>query len=459
MGVVGEQEAAVFLEQLHSWRAHCPPCPFCSPFLQHPLSSSCLHLPAPLRTLSAVIILSCMADTLATAAQQQVERLLNRQAKRQARATGVQQPVVPPRLGPVPSLVPGLPGARQLPQIGACGAAAVANQDEAADEAAGEQQQAADGSAAAGAMLPPPPPPPQQQQVQQQAQQQAEGSQDWEDAWAGQADDEEWEEVPAGSPSAPRTTEDGEQETGGTEGLTIVLNRDGSEAAEGSQGGKAGVSGSSARRRGVTKADRERAQLVHRSHLLCLLARAQALDAAASDPLLQAQLLSLVPQGPAAKLHEGAAGGSTATAVGAGGCSLAGLHQQVQWFKTTFKLLPPTASSSSSQGTPDPVLAALLAPSGPQAWLQQLGEALEQRAGAAEQLIGLFAALLRGQGALVRTVRVLEPSSLRPTGKQGDGKAGLQGRALGTREWGILGIRNCVAPRRLQGCSCRWFAA
>lgn len=364
-----------------------------------------------------------MADTLATAAQQQVERLLNRQAKRQARATGVQQPVVPPRLGPAPSVVPGLPGARQLPQIGACGAAAAANQDEAADEAAGEQQQAADGPAAAGAMPPPPPPP---QQPQQQAQQQAEGSQEWEDAWAGQAGDEEWEEVPAGSPSAPGTTDDGEQETGGTEGLTIVLNRDGSEAAEGSQRGKAGASGSSARRRGVTKADRERAQLVHRSHLLCLLARAQALDAAASDPLLQARLLSLVPQGPAAKLHEGAAGSSTATAVGAGGCSLAGLHQQVQWFKSTFKLLPPTASSSSSQGTPDPVLAALLAPNGPQAWLQQLGGALEQRTGTAEQLVGLFAALLRGQGALVRTVRVLEPSSLRPTGKQGTAMLGCR---------------------------------
>lgn len=43
------------------------------------------------------------------------------------------------------------------------------------------------------------------------------------------------------------------------------------------------------RKPGVTKRDKEIAQAVHRSHLLCLLARMLLLDSAAADPLLQAR--------------------------------------------------------------------------------------------------------------------------------------------------------------------------
>lgn len=42
-----------------------------------------------------------------------------------------------------------------------------------------------------------------------------------------------------------------------------------------------------ARRKGITKEEREMARLLHRTHMLCLLSRGLLFDQAANDPLLQ----------------------------------------------------------------------------------------------------------------------------------------------------------------------------
>ena len=44
---------------------------------------------------------------------------------------------------------------------------------------------------------------------------------------------------------------------------------------------------SKARRKGITKQQREMACLLHRTHMLCLLSQGLLYDQAASDPLLQ----------------------------------------------------------------------------------------------------------------------------------------------------------------------------
>jgi hypothetical protein len=229
-----------------------------------------------------------------------------------------------------------------------------------------------------------------------------EGEEDWEDAWE-EEDGEEGEEGALGGGSGSVTAGAGSPAAAA---LTITL--DGQEAARKSRrpgrGGGAGAGG-------VLKVDRLRARVVHRSHLLCLLGRGLALEAAARDPLLQAQLLSLVQPGPAAKLHEGQAGAGGATPA----VSLRGVRQQLSWLRQAFRLLP--AGGGAAGPAPDPVLAACLATGGVAAVAAQLRDAVQARRCGGEQLAALFAALLRAQGAAVRLVCALHASPLRPTGK------------------------------------------
>ncbi|KAM7278405.1 hypothetical protein ACFE04_005539 [Oxalis oulophora] len=55
-------------------------------------------------------------------------------------------------------------------------------------------------------------------------------------------------------------------------------------------------SGSQKKVRRATVEDKEVAELVHKAHLLCLLSRGRLIDKACDDPLIQASLLSLLPQ-------------------------------------------------------------------------------------------------------------------------------------------------------------------
>ena len=359
----------------------------------------------------------CPAETLAAASGQNLERLFKRQARRQGKGAPVS--VLQPALAA--GRVAGLPAQRQQQQVGACGAAAVTDLD--------AEEQAGGGTAAEGKEDEEPT---QQQQLEQQQGQQEQGSEeeeeDWEDAWAELEGSEEGAGTAAGGEEEGEGDDEEEQEEEG--GLTITLQRDGSEEGTAGGKGKGKPRGGSAaaggvKRRGVNKADREQAQMVHRSHLLCLLGRGLMHDAAASDPLLQAQLLSLLPDAAAAWLHHNSGDG---TGGGGSGCSMAGLRAQLKWFRSVFKLQPGSLQQqqqqqkqqedkASANRTSDPVLAALLSTRGLQGLVGELQEAVQQRSGTCEQLVTLFAALLRAQGATVRSVRALDPSSLKPTGK------------------------------------------
>jgi xeroderma pigmentosum group C-complementing protein len=232
---------------------------------------------------------------------------------------------------------------------------------------------------------------------QAQAQQDWSDEEQWEDAWGEEGGEEEEEEEEEGDAAAGDRTE------GNTEGLTICLDSEHGQAKPSRRPTQPG----GPRRLGVTKVDRLRAQLLHRTHLLCLLARGRQLDAAAGDPLLQAQLVSLLEPGPEAKLYEGEVLSTAAV-------SLRGVRQQLSWLHRTFKLRPLPGG-----GGEDPVAAAFLQATGLPRAVQQLREAVEQRRCGGEQLVAVFAALLRAQGASVRLVCALHASPLRPTGECG----------------------------------------
>ncbi|PSC69590.1 DNA repair complementing XP-C cells-like protein [Micractinium conductrix] len=262
----------------------------------------------------------------------------------------------------------------------------------------------------------------QQQQQQQHVSVQDGDDEDWEDAWQDEEGEEEWEDAGVGGAAGATTASaagDSEEDDGEGGGLTITFDKGDTAGDRGKRRRPASSGGEGGARRGVTKADRERAALVHRSHLLCLLARGQLFDGAASDPLLQAQLLSLVPPGPAAKLQIGgtaaAADGSSSSSSSAA-CSLQGLHQQLAWFRRHFKLAALGCGAAAPSGQGDLVTAALHGTRGLEGAGAALQAAVERRVAAgAEEYAALFAALLRAQGAAVRLMVALSPSSLRPT--------------------------------------------
>lgn len=84
-------------------------------------------------------------------------------------------------------------------------------------------------------------------------------------------------------------------------------------------------------RKGITREERLYAQLLHRSHLVCLLARGLAHDAASSNEALQAMLLSLLdPQ----LLDQAAA------AAGGAADSMETLRVLLEWFVAQFRANP-----------------------------------------------------------------------------------------------------------------------
>lgn len=162
--------------------------------------------------------------------------------------------------------------------------------------------------------------------------------------------------------------------------------------------------GSGQKRRSFTKADREAARLVHRSHLLCLLGRGLLYDQAADDALLQAAAVSLVPPDLATQL----AAEFEATSLVDN--ALNTLNSVLEWYRAEFKLakvLKPTGSSNDIE-------AALAAAKGVVAVTERLLEVVHQRQGSSEELAAVFAAVLRAQGCITRTIRLFEPSALSP---------------------------------------------
>ncbi|GIL45587.1 hypothetical protein Vafri_2789 [Volvox africanus] len=151
----------------------------------------------------------------------------------------------------------------------------------------------------------------------------------------------------------------------------------------------------------ITKREREAATAVHRSHVLCLLARVLLLDWAAEQPVVQATALSLMS--PAAALVNQSAEEAQR--------AINGMLPLVTWFRSTFAVLPPDlvwgqehrreGRRGSSLRVEDELD-------------EQLLRTARSQAGTVECLVALFVALVRAQGGSARVVRLLDTVPLAP---------------------------------------------
>jgi hypothetical protein len=144
----------------------------------------------------------------------------------------------------------------------------------------------------------------------------------------------------------------------------------------------------------VTKKERELAQLIHRTHLLCLLGRGMFLDKVANDPLIQASVSSLLPQH---LIFSSNIEGSPSDENRA--CAL--LH----WFHCEFN------RSNKPRSNLD-AINEMNSPLAETQFVNELRAALLQKSVTVENGCVLFAALLRSLGFLTRIVCVLDPSPL-----------------------------------------------
>ncbi|KAJ8761168.1 hypothetical protein K2173_001224 [Erythroxylum novogranatense] len=127
--------------------------------------------------------------------------------------------------------------------------------------------------------------------------------------------------------------------------------------------------------------EKEVAELVHKVHLLCLLARGRIIDNACDDPLIQASLLSLVPAHllKISELSKLAANS---------------LSHLVSWFHNNFHVRGVANESRSFKSA--------------------LASALENREGTPEEISALSVALLRALKLTTRYVSILDVVSLKP---------------------------------------------
>ncbi|CAN8256082.1 unnamed protein product [Cochlearia groenlandica] len=132
----------------------------------------------------------------------------------------------------------------------------------------------------------------------------------------------------------------------------------------------------------ATAEDKEHAELVHKVHLLCLLARGRIVDNACNDPLIQASLLSLLPVYllKVSNLEK---------------VTVRDIAPLLRWVRGNFSVRC-TPSSEKSFRT-------------------SLAFALESRKGTAEELGALAVALLRALKLTTRFVSILDVASLKPS--------------------------------------------
>ncbi|GMH36283.1 hypothetical protein BSKO_04151 [Bryopsis sp. KO-2023] len=147
-------------------------------------------------------------------------------------------------------------------------------------------------------------------------------------------------------------------------------------------------------RAGVTKAERDFSQLVHRVHVQCLLARGLLLDRAANDQVLQAHALSLAPNVDTPPSADDEAS------------TLDLIKKIIPWFKAGFQSVPFDSNDCPTGHLVSPLAAVI----------DRLNGVLEKGKGEAGELCAVFAALLRAMGIIVRIVSVFDAVSLRPRG-------------------------------------------
>ncbi|AED92319.1 Rad4 beta-hairpin domain 1 [Arabidopsis suecica] len=191
-----------------------------------------------------------------------------------------------------------------------------------------------------------------------------------EDRGCGNVDDDEmndsdWEDCPI--PSLDSTVDDNNVDD--TRELTIEFDDDVPDAKKQKNAYRA------------TAEDKVRAELVHKVHLLCLLARGRIVDSACNDPLIQAALLSLLPSylTKVSNLEK---------------VTVKDIAPLLRWVRENF-------SVSCS-------------PSSEKSFRTSLAFALESRKGTAEELAALAVALLRALKLTTRFVSILDVASLKP---------------------------------------------
>ncbi|GAV76703.1 Rad4 domain-containing protein/BHD_1 domain-containing protein/BHD_2 domain-containing protein/BHD_3 domain-containing protein [Cephalotus follicularis] len=144
----------------------------------------------------------------------------------------------------------------------------------------------------------------------------------------------------------------------------------------------------SAKRKPVRRAsaeDKELAELVHKVHLLCLLARGRLIDGACDDPLIQASLLSLLPT-------------HLLMISGVSKLTANDLNPLVNWFHSNFHVRGLDSAEKSFRSG--------------------LAFALESRGGTPEEIAALSVALFRGLKLTTRFVSILDVASLKPDGQK-----------------------------------------
>lgn len=175
-----------------------------------------------------------------------------------------------------------------------------------------------------------------------------------------QMDEPDWEEGPVNNFSSGNDHEEGN--------ITIEFE----------------ASPDTAKRKAICRAsaeDKERAEFVHKVHLLCLLGRGRLIDRACNDPLIQAALLSLVPR-QFLKISETSK--LTARA----------LAPLVNWFHKYFHVRHLSNTERSCESA--------------------LALALQTQEGTAEEVAALSVALFRALNLTTRFVSVLDVASLKP---------------------------------------------
>ncbi|KAF8097916.1 hypothetical protein N665_0279s0045 [Sinapis alba] len=166
----------------------------------------------------------------------------------------------------------------------------------------------------------------------------------------------------------------------------------------------------------ATAEDKERAELVHKAHLLCLLARGRIVDNACNDPLIQASLLSLLPSylTKVSNLEK---------------VTVRDVAPLLRWVRGNF--------------------AVRCTPSSEKSFRTSLAFALESRSGTSEELGALAVALLRALKLTTRFVSILDVASLKP-GADKDESSG-QNRAQMKR--GIFRNSTLMVPKHHQAIS------
>ncbi|XP_020178144.1 DNA repair protein RAD4 isoform X1 [Aegilops tauschii subsp. strangulata] len=172
-----------------------------------------------------------------------------------------------------------------------------------------------------------------------------------------------------------------------------------------------------------TAEEKELAELMHKVHLLCLLARGRVIDKACNDPLIQASVLSVLPQ------HLLWNGVDTLK------LDANKLRSLVNWFHRTFCIIARSADKGSFESN--------------------MAFALQSHEGTAEEVCALSVALFRALNLTARFVTNMDVVGLKPDAKA-MGTPNQDGTRLSTRALPCSPVAaghnefNTLSPARLE---------